>query len=408
MKNKILIGLIACATIVLVACKEEFIGQYPIDNIPPQPVSNVKVENLNGAVEITYDLPDETDLLYVKAEYTIGTGELRTTKTSAYSNKMYIKGFGKKESQTIKLYAVDSSQNESEAVETEINPDDAVIYSIIETVETEVKVGGFRITWENPTREDIVVEVVMQTDVAGESYQHIETFYSTEALADKAVYGLDSIENIYGVFIRDAYFNRTDTSTFKMKPKFEEVIPKSGFKEIKLSSQFKQHTAFGGPMSEMWDGITNVRENCFYIMQPTDFPYFTMDLGVKAKLSRFRIWQRIDFIFALHNPREFEWWGTNNSALAQDNENVNWKNNPEWTLLVDCESKRPSGGQAGDPVTAEDEAYVRAGEEFNFSDEVPIVRYLRFQLKSTWGGSKALHINELSFWGIVKKDEVSE
>lgn len=402
MKIYILNGLLLIALLLHTACDEQHIGQYPIDNIAPQKVFNVKVENLQGAVNIIYDLPDESDLLYVKAEYRLGNGEIRTVKTSVYSNKMHIKGFGKSAKQTIKIYAVDSSQNESEPVEVEIHPANAAIYDILENIQTSVTWGGFKLSWSNPMKEEIVVEV-LKMDETTKSFSFIESFYSSEIDADKAVRGLDSTLTTFGIFIRDAFYNYSDTIELQIKPLYEESIPKTGFKGFNLSSQFKQHTAFGGPMPQMWDGITNVRENCYYIMTGNvTMPFFTMDLGVKAKISRFRIWQRIDYLFALHNPKEFEWYGTNNSSAANDNEDINWKNNDNWTKIDSYESKRPSGGTTGDPITAEDEAYARAGEEFEFPIDAPSYRYLRFQLISTWSGSSGVHINELSFWGQIE------
>ena len=53
----------------ITSCDEEKIGQTPTDNIPPQPISNVSVESLPGGAKISYELPQETDISYVKGEY---------------------------------------------------------------------------------------------------------------------------------------------------------------------------------------------------------------------------------------------------------------------------------------------------------------------------------------------------
>lgn len=383
-------------------CEQYTIGQYPVDSVAPQPVTNVKVVNLPGAIELTYDLPDEEDLLYVKAIYPLDNGEVRVSKTSVYSNAMLIKGFGKSKKQTIQLIAVDGSQNESTPVDVEIYPQDASIYSIIQNLKASTTWGGFKISWSNPLKEDIVLEVLRKDETTGE-FTHIESFYSSEMNADKAVRGLDSTLTTFGIFVRDIYYNYTDTLEVQIKPLFEQLIPKTGFKGFTLSSQFKQHTAFGGPMLQMWDDITNVRTNCYYIMTGNvNMPFFTVDLGVKAKFSRFRIWQRIDYLFALHNPKEMEWYGTNSYAAANDNESMGWENSDAWVKLGSFESKRPSGGKTGDPITSEDQAYAFAGEEFEFPIEAPAVQYIRFKLLSTWSGSSGLHINELAFWGLIE------
>ena len=205
--------------------------------------------------------------------------------------------------------------------------------------------------------------------------------------------------------VRITYENYTDTLLMSLKPYFEQDIPKSGFSALKLSSRFKlQGTS--GPMNMMWDGILNDgdRYNYYYIATGNEImPYFTFDMGVKAKLSRFRLWHRKYYFFSLHNPRQFEWYGTNNPSVAADAETLGWEDNPEWIRLMECESKRPSGLPAGAALTAEDEAYASAGEEYEFPLDAPAVRYLRFKEISTWSGSSGVHINELSFWGEIEK-----
>ena len=115
------------------------------------------------------------------------------------------------------------------------------------------------------------------------------------------------------------------------------------------------------------------------------------------------MWGRDDFLFALHNSRTFEWYGTNDAALAADAETQGWETNPGWIKIMNAESKRPSGLPAGAAVTTEDAAYARAGEEFEFPLAAPAVRYMRFKLLSTWSGSTGLTIGELTFWGQIYK-----
>lgn len=404
MKKHLLYMLLFGAGLLLNNCKEETIGQYPTDGVAPQPVSNVRVDNLAGGVKLSYQLPDEEDLLYVQALYDLPSGKNGVTKTSAFTNSMLIKGFGKSQRQTIRLVSVDRSRNESEPVNVEIEPLDSPIYGILENLLVQESFGGFKLTWENEPKEDIVLGVLQRNDTTGE-FKHLESFYTSEALAQKAVRGLDSTRATFGIYVRDTYENYTDTLLMSLKPYFEQEIPKSGFSPLKLSARFNLHGT-SGPMNMMWDGILNDgdRYNYFYIATGNEImPYFTFDMGVKAKLSRFRLWQRKYYFFELHNPKQYEWWGTNNAIVAADAETQGWEENPEWVRLMACESTRPSGLPAGADVTTEDDAYARAGEEFEFPLDAPAVRYLRFKLISTWGGSSGVHINELSFWGEIEK-----
>lgn len=392
-----------CLTIILLNnCKEETIGQYPTDHVAPKVVSNVVADNLAGGVKLTYQLPDEQDLLYVQALYDLPTGKQGVTKTSVFSNSMLIKGFGKSKKQTVQLISVDRSQNQSAPVSVEVEPLDSPIYAILDSLKVQESFGGFKLAWQNPWKEDIVMGVLKKNESTGE-FNYIENFYSSEVDALKAVRGLDSTRATFGIFVRDTYENYTDTLVMSLKPYFEQEIPKSGFVGLKLSSRFKVHS-YGGGMDKMWDGITNVDNNLYYIQNGnTVMPYFTFDMGVTAKLSRFRMWQRLNYLFALHNPKLFEWYGTNDATVANDAETLGWETNPAWTKIMSGESKRPSGLEAGAAITTEDQAYALAGEEFEFPLDAPAVRYLRFKLISTWSGSSGVHINELTFWGQIEK-----
>jgi hypothetical protein len=64
-------------------------------------------------------------------------------------------------------------------------------------------------------------------------------------------------------------------------------------------------------------------------------------------------------------------------------------------------SFKPSGLPLGTHTT-EDVLYgIVNGEDFNFPDDTPAFRYLRFKINDTWGRSDYLHISELTFWGQV-------
>ena len=62
--------------IVAKACKDEmFTGQTPVDGVAPLQIKNPEVINVEGGALITYDLPDEEDLLYVEAKYKRRSGD---------------------------------------------------------------------------------------------------------------------------------------------------------------------------------------------------------------------------------------------------------------------------------------------------------------------------------------------
>src|SRR3546814_3127712 len=79
-------------------CSSDLEAQHaPINKNEDKPLSvlNPKVENLPGASEITYNLPQSEGVLYVKAVYEIRPGVIQEAKASFYSNSIRVEGFGK-------------------------------------------------------------------------------------------------------------------------------------------------------------------------------------------------------------------------------------------------------------------------------------------------------------------------
>src|SRR5690606_21679653 len=112
-----------CLIFILWSCSESEIGQYPIDSEAPGIVGSISVENLKGAAVVSYDIPDDDDLLYVKAIYRLDNGEEVEQKASAYANSIRIEGLGKSREQEVLLVTGDRSKNESEPVAVTIHPE---------------------------------------------------------------------------------------------------------------------------------------------------------------------------------------------------------------------------------------------------------------------------------------------
>lgn len=136
--------------------------------------------------------------------------------------------------------------------------------------------------------------------------------------------------------------------------------------------------------------------------------YFTIDLGVEATLSRFKLWHRLgNNVYKNHNIKTFEVWGSRNykKGMQENYWSEEWKN--DWELLGDYETFKPSG-EDNPSVTNEDIAYAEAGFEFMVPIEKQRVRYVRFAMKSNWSGSNALHISEITFYGDDRINDINE
>jgi hypothetical protein len=399
-KYILLILLILPMLSMLTSCEEEFSGQYAVDSIPPKPVGNPQVVNFPGGATITYTLPDETDLLYVGVKYTLPNGNVQDMKVSVFTNSLTVKGFSFSQEYRLQLFAVDRSGNASAPCEVVIHPEDAPIYTILKTLQCTETFGGFKVDWENPWGEDITITFLKKNEAG--AYELVDAIYSSEKEAHRAVRGQESKPATFAVYIKDLYNNHTDTTEFTITPWFEMQLNKSNFLEMPKLPAFQLHDWGLFTLNALWDdnlGIDDPMGVVYYIRATEGInAYFTMDLGVTARLSRFRFWGRGgDWYFRLHNPYDFYLMGTNDPAVAQNSASQD----SDWTLLDNFISKRPSGKDSNQAVTVGDEdwLYATAGEEFELPNDAPAVRYIRFRVRKSWSGTNALHLAEIRFWG---------
>ncbi len=368
------------------ACKEEPIGQQPIDNVPPGAVSDVKIENTSGGAILTYELPKDEDLLYVKAVYFLKEGVQSESRSSMYSDTLKIAGFGDTQQREVSLIAVDRSRNESEPVIVTIQPLEPAVISIGRTLNMVEDFGGVCAYWNNPTRAE--VSVVLLKEDHNNEYVPIETFYSTMVDGEGAKRGMDTIAVKFGIFVQDRWENRSETKYFTVTPLYETRFDPLKFKEIILPTD--ERYDWGWVMPWLWDGKVNTG---FHTSIGTGrWPHwFTFDLGIVGKVSRLITYQRTGtYLYAAGNIKTFEIWG-----CTELDPTGAWDN---WTFLGEFKSIKPSGLPLG-TTSAEDVAYAAAGEEYTFSPMNPKVRYIRVKVTENWSGTDYLHIMEMHFYG---------
>jgi hypothetical protein len=384
----------------LSSCKEEEIGQYPVDKIAPKPVNVTGVENLKGGVTVFYEFPDDNDFLYVKAIYKLPNGQEKYM--SSTENYLTIKGFARSTQTEIQLISVDRSRNESNPVSVTIEPLDSPIFDVYASLQIDPAFGGIKMSWENEINEDVVIGVLTKSnDVV---YESLDNFYSSVSSGNGTIRGLAAENTDFGFYVRDIYGNSTDTLFLMLTPLEEVALDKKLWTEMPLCSSFAISSGAGwsGAMSKLWDGATVAGLGQIYYLDHTatgtGVPiFFAFDLGVSCKLSRFTFWGRDQWYFNLHHPKEIEIWGTNDINVARGDA-CSWDG---WELLLSCSSTKPSGDEpiANADLSNEDKALAAAGEEFEFPADVPVARYIRFRCLRTWTDSQNLFLGELSFWG---------
>lgn len=392
------------------SCSEDRFAPIADDGTAPGPVHDVHVENLAGGAKISYALPDDKNLLYIKAVYTLKQGQVES-KASYLTNQLVLEGFGDEAEREVALYAVSRSEKVSAPVKINIKPLQAPVFSVFKSLELSETFGGIVVNFQNTSamsgsvNSNMVIGTLRWDEDLGEWVQ-IDTYYSGLTKDQFAVRGLASKPYKFGVFIKDRWDNHSDTLETELTPIYEEEIDKTHFRDIRTRYAVPQVGALpisGNPMLEgvdysgaypianFWDGNVG---NFFHTKSGFELPIWVpFDLGVSVKLSRYKIWQRAvgGGYFSHGNPHEWEIWGTNTPENASS-----------WVLVAHEVMVKPSGLPVGQN-SADDRSIAAAGQEYNFDIAAPAVRYLAWKHIDNWASIRGefgfLHINELSLWG---------
>lgn len=370
------------------ACSEEERPHISLDSIPPQPVSEVEIKNIPGGAILKFQLPDDEDLLYVKALYDRkGDGQLIEARGTMYSDTLTIKGFGTSNPQNVRLIAVDRSENESTPVDVTINPLEPPVISIGKSLRLVEDFGGVHAYWDNQNRAEISV-IILKED-HNKEFSPIDVFYSTMVEGDGASRGMDTIPSNFKAYVQDRWENRSEIIEASLTPLFETQFDRMKFQPLFVAGD--EPSAWGWVLQNLFDGNQN---SGFHTANGSGrWPQSaTIDMGQVGKISRVKVWQRDEnrWLYQHGNVKRFEVWG------SKTNKNMdNWDN---WTKLMECTSIKPSDLPMGQ-YSGEDAEWARAGEEFLCSPEMPEVRYLRIKFLETWSGGDFVHIMELEVYG---------
>lgn len=225
----------------------------------------------------------------------------------------------------------------------------------------------------------------------------VETFYTALPAATFSVRGYEDVPREFRIRVRDKYDNYSETFVGTYTPVYEKLLDKSLFRELILPGD-ADCNAWSCKMEYIWDGRivadSDGRTGCHTGSDGSRVPkYFTFDMGVKAKLSRFQLWQLQDDKHWYNDvsPRNYQIWGCAGTPPADGS----WD---DWVLLAEVENVKPSGYPVG--VLSEDDRIAgRNGDSGNFSSDLPAVRYIRIRCLKNWSGNTNMTFTEISFWG---------
>ena len=404
------IFILLCVIGFLHACSGEKVEQSFSDGVAPGMLQDIVVTNIPGGAELSYKLPLDEDLLFVEAQFE-QNGVKRNVKASCYESKLLIEGYADLNEHSVKLFCVDRSNNYSEPVTVSIQPEENPIFAISRSIQMENGIGGIKVAWKNE-RNTVVNLLFYASDDEGKM-QLVDLLSTSATEGSFNLRGFDDQERRFAVQVKDHWDNLSDTVSDYFKPRFEQLIPKADYKRMMLPEDNKSNSPDWWPFEQLFDDVAGVDNNGWHttVTEEKHGVYFTIDLGHKVEFTRYMLWsrggqwpyshmspKRWKVYGRLENPEDTylqhpvsdeEYWS---EGFREDTEN--------WTLLMECESEKPSGIDNPE-VTPEDIEFANRGFDFIFPEGMPAVRYLRFTMDETWGGAYGLHISELAFYGKI-------
>ena len=396
--NKHIIISFISFSILILGCNEDKHEPNGSDNIPPGKVVVNSIINRPGGAVIKFTPPTDLDLLYIKGKYFNEKDEKKEVIVSSYIDSLNINGFGLAGNYEVQVTALDLGNNESAPVTAEISPLEAPIHAILESIQGIEDFGGINISYENPTRASVSLNMSIENDNGDVVFK--ESFYTSQSNSSYSFRGYESKLTVFVIYVEDRWGNQTEQRKFEVTPLEDVFLDKQLFSIVPMPGD-ESFSEYGFSANQIWDGSWSNQWNCGHTNFLSLPHQLSMDLGQNVKLNRFKLYQRGGSELYKHgNPREFRLYGRENL----DNLPIYDPSKPGdgWILLGDFESFKPSGLPPGSN-TEEDYLFQDNGEDFVFSLEArkKNIRYIRFVNDRSWNNQMVTVIGELSFWGGV-------
>ncbi|SEM53285.1 protein of unknown function [bacterium A37T11] len=395
MKSRLIYGA-QLALLLVGACSEEKLKPQTNGDKAPAAVTNLRVENGAGKAKITYDVPNDPTLFYVKAEYENRPGHKMEAIATYYNNSIVLEGFNNTDEREVKLYSISRAEVRSEPITVKVKPLTAPIQSTLASLEPIADFGGISVKYENADTANIAIGVLTR----GQREEPIQSdmYYTAEAVGEFASRGFNDTEQWFGLYVRDQWQNYSDTVWHRLKPLFEQQMDKKKFVGLKLPTDA---STFGSTtLANLWNDVvsggSSSTKTWYRSVNGAGIPHWiTFDMGVTAKLSRFvevprGAFDEQNLLYAAGDPQLFEVWGT-----TQYNPDGSFNG---WTKLMDCEVVKSSGL----PITLnsnDDILRAQEGHQFKFPIDAPPVRYIRLKFLQTFGNSDYSWMAEITFFG---------
>ena len=369
-----------------------------LETSPPGILSNVSVTPTNGGGIISYTLPSDDDILYVKAVYTNSQGAEVFRVSSKHNTSVEITGLSQLTPVNVKLFVVDLNENVSETVSIDFTPLKSFIFFVQESIQISPDLGGVKITWENIASKTVFVYV----HILEGADEVIRILSSNNAQESIFIRGLAPSEISISTKVEDFDGNITELEEKgRYTPLFEEKIDKSTWTLV--SGQSINGNAYEGKTVNFWDDVVDTVEtdadNSYFIATrdnnggSLNFPLdIVIDLNKNVKIQRFIVWQRaywyqgggVTYHYQEENIKSFNLYASSDAQT--------------WNLLGEFDIGDPRNGAGEIPATAFQEAID--GHEFSLENTSEAFRYLKFQITSNYGSTQITVGSEITLFGL--------
>ncbi len=399
MKTNKILSILLFSFVILLGCKDD----DSQDTTPPGSLSIENIVPTNGGGIISYSLPNDSDILFVRAEYTNSIGVDVYRVSSSHNNSIEIDGLNQNTPLQVRLFVVDENENVSQPIEVEFTPLPSFIFLVQESITITPDLGGVKLEWENIAEKTVYVHL----HIVNGADQDIRILSSNSLSESIFVRGLESVEMIFLTKVEDFDGNITDLEEkATLTPLFEEMIDKSTWT---LMSQLSVNgNAWEGETTAFWDDVVDTAEtnsdNSYFIIWrdqnggtlnwPLDI---VISLNKNVRVHRFKVWQRafwyggptgVPYYYQEENMRSFNLYASNNSV--------------DWTLLGEYDIGDPSDENGNIPQDFIDAA--ANGHDFDLEGVSEKFRYLKFSITSNYGSDTYVHGSEITLWGLDNVD----
>lgn len=385
------------ALLLLASCNEVGRIDQIDENAPaPQAASVTKVENKPGGAVIHYSIPNDDNILGVKAVYE-RNGETCESMASRYVDSLVVEGFGDTAERKVTVYSVGKNGKLSSGSSVTINPTIPPVKTA--TFDIGATFGGLKVKLgNNPNNAALAIVIIQDTLLTDDGkpaseieWEDLFTFHTSAQEITLNRRGLEAKRKLFGVYLRDRWGNLSDTIYRNLEPMEEIKLPTSSWKIFQLptdSNEVHEGLWWLYTPEHLWDGIYHDPSYCYASKPGPRVIWWTFDMGYTAIFSRAQMFHRTYEVWSGSGVRHFQIWGS-----MDPNRDGSWDDS--WYLLGDFEPFKPSGyDEDGLPgtITQEDRDYWENTNEFEFpeekTDDIPDVmrpaRYFRLKLLDTF------------------------